>query len=70
MNRARDEAGFVGRAHDVSEPPSDEAIEAAMASVGYRMIEVDCPEKLVRKDHEAMYVDLSGWAKGWKIFRR
>ncbi len=51
----------------VSQPPSDAAIAAAMESVGYTKMQADCPEKLVRKDHEAMYVDLSGWAKGLAV---
>ncbi len=51
----------------VTQPPGDDAINEAMQKVGYGKIEADCPEKLVRKDHEAMYVDLSGWAKGLAV---
>jgi thiamine biosynthesis lipoprotein len=46
------------------EPPSAEAIAAAMQATGHGKIEVDCDERLVRKDHADMFVDLSGWAKG------
>ncbi len=49
------------------EPPSAEAIAAAMEATGHDKIETDCNERLVRKDHEDMYVDLSGWAKGLAV---
>ncbi|MCG8370732.1 MAG: FAD:protein FMN transferase [Proteobacteria bacterium] len=48
-------------------PPDDDAIADAMRSVGFGKIEADCAEKLVRKDDAAMYVDLSGWAKGYAV---
>ena len=50
-----------------TEPPSADAIAAAMRSVGYEKIEADCAEGLVRKDDVDMYVDLSGWAKGHAV---
>jgi thiamine biosynthesis lipoprotein len=49
------------------EPPPDEAIAAARERVGYSLIDTDCAEGLVRKDHALMYVDLSGWAKGLAV---
>jgi thiamine biosynthesis lipoprotein len=49
------------------EPPSAEAIAAAMQATGHGKIEVDCEERLVRKDHADMFVDLSGWAKGLAV---
>jgi thiamine biosynthesis lipoprotein len=49
------------------EPPSAEAIAAAMEATGHGKIETDCKERLVRKDHAGMYVDLSGWAKGLAV---
>lgn len=49
------------------EPPSDDAIRAAADSVGFDLIETDCAEGLVRKDDASMYVDLSGWAKGYAV---
>ncbi|HSG98234.1 MAG TPA: FAD:protein FMN transferase [Woeseiaceae bacterium] len=49
------------------EPPSAEAITAAMQATGHDKIEVDCKERLVRKDHADMFVDLSGWAKGLAV---
>jgi len=51
----------------VTAPPSDSEIQAAMQSVGFDKIEADCPERLVRKDDATMYVDLSGWAKGHAV---
>ncbi|MDJ0792657.1 MAG: FAD:protein FMN transferase [Woeseiaceae bacterium] len=51
----------------VNEPPSDESIAAALVSVGHDKIEADCDAKLVRKDVPALYVDLSGWAKGHAV---
>jgi len=51
----------------VSEPPTDDAVAAAMAVVGHDKIVADCEAKLVRKDVPALYVDLSGWAKGHAV---
>jgi thiamine biosynthesis lipoprotein len=58
--------GF-GPGGPVVEPPTADAIERAMLSVGYEKIEVDCAENLVRKADANMYVDLSGWAKGLAV---
>ncbi len=51
----------------VDEPPADDAIAAVMAAVGYDKIETDCNAGLVRKDVPDLYVDLSGWAKGYAV---
>jgi len=51
----------------VSEPPSAADIEAAQRSVGFDKLETDCGERLVRKDEPDLYVDLSGWAKGYAV---
>jgi len=48
----------------VAEPPTDEAIAAALVLVGHDKLHTDCERGLVRKDIGALYVDLSGWAKG------
>jgi thiamine biosynthesis lipoprotein len=48
----------------VMEPPPASAIAAALRHVGYTKVHTDCDEGLVRKDDPALYVDLSGWAKG------
>ena len=49
------------------DPPSDDDIVAAQQRVGFRNLEVDCAERLVRKDVPDLYVDLSGWAKGYAV---
>jgi thiamine biosynthesis lipoprotein len=55
--------GF-GPGGPVSEPPTDAAIAAALQNVGYDKLHADCDRGAVRKDVAALYVDLSGWAKG------
>ncbi|MBT8088537.1 MAG: FAD:protein FMN transferase [Gammaproteobacteria bacterium] len=51
------------------EPPADELIEATMAVVGYEGLETRCAEPALKKRHADMYVDLSGWAKGYAVDR-
>jgi thiamine biosynthesis lipoprotein len=51
----------------VTEPPSAADIVAAQHRVGFDMIELDCKERLVRKDVPDLYIDLSGWAKGYAV---
>jgi thiamine biosynthesis lipoprotein len=58
--------GF-GPGGNVTTPPSDAEIDAARRRVGYGQLEIDCDARLVRKDHGAIYVDLSGWAKGHAV---
>lgn len=48
-------------------PPSAADIEAAQRRVGFDKLETDCNERLVRKDEPDLYVDLSGWAKGYAV---
>ncbi len=50
-----------------AELPTDEEISAAQASVGYEMVETDCDDSAMRKASAAIYVDLSGWAKGYAV---
>jgi thiamine biosynthesis lipoprotein len=47
--------------------PADEDIEAARAIVGYEMLQTDCDHSVMRKASPAIYVDLSGWAKGYAV---
>ncbi|MBT8092308.1 MAG: FAD:protein FMN transferase [Gammaproteobacteria bacterium] len=54
---------------EVSAPPGDELIEATMAFVGYEGVETRCSEPAIRKRHAEIYVDLSGWAKGYAVDR-
>lgn len=58
--------GF-GPGVQVSEPPSPGDIVAAQHRVGFDMLETECTERLVRKDVPELYVDLSGWAKGYAV---
>jgi len=58
--------GF-GPQGDVSEPPEDEALLEAMSKVGYEELQTRCDEPAVRKSDGAVYVDLSGWAKGHAV---
>ena len=48
-------------------PPSEAAIDSAMAHVGYDKLDLDCNNGLVRKTDPLLYVDLSGWAKGYAV---
>ena len=51
----------------IVEPPSTVDIAAAQQRVGFDLLEADCDERLVRKDVPDLYVDLSGWAKGYAV---
>ncbi|NCF15794.1 MAG: FAD:protein FMN transferase ApbE [Gammaproteobacteria bacterium] len=51
----------------ITGPPSDDEIAAAKHRVGFDLLEADCAERLVRKDVPDLYVDLSGWAKGYAV---
>ena len=46
------------------EPPSDDAIERAMASTGRDKLHVDCQRPAIRKERAGVKMDLSGYAKG------
>jgi thiamine biosynthesis lipoprotein len=48
-------------------PPSDDAINAAMQNVGVDKIETECSNRLIRKASPSLYIDLSGWAKGYAV---
>lgn len=52
---------------DVSEPPNADALLAAMNIVGYEELQTRCDEPAMRKSDAAVYVDLSGWAKGHAV---
>ncbi len=58
--------GF-GPANQDYELPTDEEITAAQANVGYEMLETDCDHSVMRKASAAIYIDLSGWAKGYAV---
>ena len=46
------------------EPPSAEAIDAAMLATGREYLHADCEVPAIRKDHMDIYIDLSAYAKG------
>jgi len=53
---------------DVSEPPTDDVLRLAMKNVGYQELQTRCDkEAAVSKSDGAVYVDLSGWAKGHAV---
>jgi len=58
--------GF-GPEDNENELPSDEDIAAARANVGYELLETDCDHSVMRKASAAIYIDLSGWAKGYAV---
>lgn len=51
----------------IVEPPSSADVVAAKHRVGFDLLEADCAERLVRKDVADLYIDLSGWAKGYAV---
>ena len=53
--------GPGARTNDIS----DQMIQAALASVGWEMIEIDAASSTIRKLHPDVYVDLSSIAKGY-----
>jgi len=59
--------GFGPENRQDFEFPSDDAIAAAQAEVGYEMLETDCDHSVMRKASASIYVDLSGWAKGHAV---
>lgn len=50
-----------------NELPSKEEITAAQTNVGYEKLETDCDYGSLRKASPDIYVDLSGWAKGYAV---
>jgi len=50
-----------------NELPTDVEIAAMLENVGYEMLETDCDSAVLRKSSAAIYVDLSGWAKGHAV---
>ncbi len=54
---------------DVRHPPTQEQIDSAASRVGYERLQTDCTVPAIRKDRDDVYVDLSGWAKGYAVDR-
>ncbi len=53
----------------VLQPPSEAEISAALSRVGYNNLQTNCAEPAIRKSNSDLYVDLSGWAKGYAADR-
>ncbi len=51
----------------VDEPPSLEKIDAALKLVGYRGLQTNCIRPAIRKSAASVYIDLSGWVKGYAV---
>lgn len=51
----------------VDHPPSATAIQETLARVGHRKIEARCDDPALRKQRGDVFVDLSGWAKGYAV---
>ena len=58
--------GF-GPGGNIDAPPTDDEIAAMRERVGYEKLETDCEQNRIRKAVERLYVDLSGWAKGYAV---
>ena len=50
-----------------SQPPSEAEIARLMTQVGFAKLQVDCERPALRKQHPQLFVDLSGWAKGFAV---
>ena len=46
-------------------PPTDAEVEALLPRIGFKKLHTDCAIPALRKLHAELYVDLSGWAKGY-----
>lgn len=51
------------------EPPDDAALDSVMSNIGYAGITTRCDAPAIRKRSGDMYIDLSGWAKGYGVDR-
>ena len=60
--------GFGPDGH-VSEPPSEDRLRSVMDTIGYEQLQTRCDMPAVQKRSGSVYVDLSGWAKGYAVDR-
>lgn len=58
--------GF-GPGGDVSEPPAADRLRTVMSQVGYEQLQTRCDMPAVQKRSGSVYIDLSGWAKGYAV---
>lgn len=52
---------------EVAEPPADDTVHALLQAVGYENLQTRCEAPAVAKKTGTLYVDLSGWAKGFAV---
>ncbi len=53
----------------VSEPPAEDRLRAVLREVGYEQLQTRCDMPAVQKRSGSVYIDLSGWAKGYAVDR-
>jgi thiamine biosynthesis lipoprotein len=51
----------------IAEPPSPDAVRAAMSNTGHARLHADCERPALRKESAGIYVDLSAFAKGHAV---
>jgi len=50
-----------------NQPPTTDEIQLALSRVGYQRLRTRCDVPALRKQRSDLYVDLSGWAKGYAV---
>jgi len=50
-----------------TEPPAQQQIDDALTRVGYERLQTRCTVPAMRKEPHDVYLDLSGWAKGYAV---
>jgi thiamine biosynthesis lipoprotein len=58
--------GF-GPGGEVRQPPAEDDVLATKAETGYQNLQANCDIPAVKKQSRGIYVDLSGWAKGYAV---
>ncbi|MBT8068336.1 MAG: FAD:protein FMN transferase [Gammaproteobacteria bacterium] len=58
--------GF-GPTGSVFQPPAEDELRAVMAEIGYDKLQTRCDVPAVKKLSSGIFVDLSGWAKGYAV---
>ena len=48
-------------------PPDQADLDAALSNVGFENLQARCDTPALRKSKQEIYVDLSGWAKGYAV---
>ena len=51
----------------IVEPPDQVELDAALSNVGFSNLQTRCATPALRKNKQQLYVDLSGWAKGYAV---